>query len=118
MVSLLVWPNAVGNKMASRSSVEKITCVCGEVVLSCRNQNHLKVVSKMLVLARRLREAQGMDNNTHFNVCLLLLFCFVVFFAEGAWVCQTTGNYGSLQPIFIIAVHDPGYYFRIKIFGF
>ena len=39
------WPNdAVGNKMVSRSSVEKITCVCGEVVLSCRNRNHLKVV--------------------------------------------------------------------------
>ena len=39
------WPNdAVGNKMASQSSVKKITCVCGEVVLSCRNRNHLKVV--------------------------------------------------------------------------
>ena len=53
--------------MVARSSVEKITCVCGEVVLSCRNQNYLKVVSKMLVLSRRLREAQGMDRNYIFN---------------------------------------------------
>ena len=30
--------------MASRSSAEKITCVCGKVVLSCRNRNYLKVV--------------------------------------------------------------------------
>ena len=65
----------------------------GEVVLSCRNWNHLKVVSKMLVLSRRLREAQGMDNLVSclpivMFVCLLLFF--VVFFAEGAWVCQTT----------------------------
>ena len=35
---------AVGNKMVSRSSVEQMNCVCGEVVLSCRNRNHLKVV--------------------------------------------------------------------------
>ena len=50
--------------MVLRSSVEKITCVvCGEAVLSCRNRNYLKVVlaGKMLVLSRRLREAQGMD---------------------------------------------------------
>ena len=33
-------------------------------VLSCRNRNYLKVlVSKMLVLSRRLREAQGMDRS-------------------------------------------------------
>ena len=54
-----------GNKMASGTSVEKITCVCGEVVLSCKNQNYLKVVlaCKMLVLSRRLREAQGMHKS-------------------------------------------------------
>ena len=52
--------------MVSQSSVEKITCVCGEVVLSCRNRNYLKVVlagSKMLVPSRRLREAQGMHRS-------------------------------------------------------
>ena len=59
------WPSWHGNKMASGSSVEKITCVCGEVVLSCKNQNYLKVVlaCKMLVLSRRLREAQGMHRS-------------------------------------------------------
>ena len=57
--------------MASRSSVEKITCVCGEVVLSFRNRNYLKVVlaGKMLVLSRRLREAQGMDNSYPVRAC-------------------------------------------------
>ena len=69
------WPNdAVSNKMASQSSVEKITCVCGEVVLSCRNRNHLKVVSKMLVLSRRLREAQEWTGVIYLFIHLLKLF--------------------------------------------
>ena len=39
-----IGPVGTAIKMASRSSVENITCVCGEVVLSFRNRNYLKVV--------------------------------------------------------------------------
>ena len=75
------WPMKYswhGNKMVAQSSVEKITCVCGEVVLSCRNQNYLKVVSKMLVLSRRLREAQGMDRSYLFNYLVSHFFLLAI----------------------------------------
>ena len=62
--------------MASRSSVEKITCVCGEVVLSCRNR---KVVLAGKLDVGDIKKAERSSGNGLELFNYLFIFFFYLF---------------------------------------